>query len=61
MPSSLNTQLVGMLAHIPPPTLSNSRRIQQRQRYPSRIAVDTSNEVISAIIYYPPHHRRSLI
>lgn len=49
MPSPLNTPPIGMLAPIPIPPFSNSRRIQQRQRYPSRTAVDTSNEVISAI------------
>jgi hypothetical protein len=40
---------VDMIPHIPPPSTSTSRRVQQRQQYPSRITVDLANEAITGL------------
>jgi hypothetical protein len=39
------------IAYFPTPSSSKSRRIQQRQRYPSHTAVNLSNTVITALNY----------
>ena len=35
--------------HIPPPSTSTSRRVQQRQRFPSRLTVDLANQTLTAL------------
>ena len=38
-----------LLPHIPLPSSSSSRRVQQRQPYPARLTVDLSNQVLTAL------------
>ena len=35
--------------HIPPPSTSTSRRVQQRQQFPSRLTVDLANQTLTAL------------
>ena len=55
LPPSNNATTTGypngdmIFPYIPSPSLSSSRRVQQRQAYPARMTVDLSNQVLTAL------------
>jgi hypothetical protein len=49
MSSVLDVSTNKLIQHIPSPSLSSSRRVQQRQQYASRMAVDIANETINGL------------
>jgi hypothetical protein len=68
--SPLDTTTDGMFPLLPMPTTSSSRRVQQRQRYPSRVTVELANETITALNHMnrltsssrhsSPHHNNNV-